>query len=302
MNTAATISRQICCSSRCKARLTVLSAVSGDALNQALSIDQLARLAPHVRQRLVLVLFLSRMEFSRRYSGTLGGALWMFVSPLLTILTIWVALEFGLSAGGRLGHNFGNGLAIGLAAWLCFVDIIQSATVSITSNPHLVKKVVFPVWVLPLASAFSAVAVHLTVLFVVTVVLWLTGMSFNLNIFLLLFWVLALVAFSSATAVILASLNVSFRDVAVIAPNLTSLLFWLTPILWPVENLTGVWKFIALLNPMAVIIEGYRYAFGLKDGGDGLSATLIFVLSTFAVSALAAVVYHRTRPAFADSL
>ena len=253
------------------------------------------------RQRFDLISYLARMEFLRRYSGTAGGAIWMFAGPLLTIFTIWAALEFGVSASGHFGSAFGANFAIALTAWLFFSDVVQTATVSITTNPHLVKKVVFPVWVLPLASTCSAFAVHLVLLLVVSGVLWAVGMPLRIGIFALAFWTLMLFVIGAATGLLLATLTVRFRDTAVIAPNVLALLFWLTPLVWPLHQLSAPWKGIALINPMAVIAEGYRAAFGL---GQGLTLTpgAIFAAIVCCLTALAVLTYRRYRPSFSDSL
>jgi ABC-type polysaccharide/polyol phosphate export permease len=263
---------------------------------------KLAVIAHIARQRATLAIYLAKKEFSRRYSSTAGGAVWMFAGPILTIFTIWAALEFGVSASGRFGSEFGVNFAVGLAAWLFFADVVQLATVSITSNPHLVKKVVFPVWVLPLATTLSAFVVHLAVLTAVTVALWFAGLPVRLHLLSLAFWMAALVVFGTAVGLLLSSLNVRFRDTSVVAPNLVSLLFWLTPIVWPLQQLSGTWQAVAKANPMALIIEGYRGALGMGVGVAAVSPILYFLLTLAALLALAMATYKRYRPLFADAL
>jgi teichoic acid transport system permease protein len=256
-----------------------------------------------LRQRFSLITYLARMEFRRRYSSTAGGALWMFTGPVLTIFTIWLALEFGLSSSGRFGSDFGVSLAVGLAAWLFFTDAVQSATTSITSNPHLVKKVVFPVWVLPVATTLSAFIVHLAVLTTVIAALWFSGFQLRPHIAFLVLWMAGLVVFAAAVGLFLASLNVRFRDVSVAAPNIVSLLFWLTPIVWPLQQLPNGWGVVARLNPMATIIEGYRAALGVgtMEQTSRLS-NVFFGLIVMSVVLLALVTYRRYRPFFADTV
>ena len=271
-------------------------------MTQALTFASGDRVMRTLGQRLSLTVYLARMEFDRRYSSTTGGAAWMFVGPLLTILTIWIALEFGLSTSGRFGQGFGPSFAIGLAAWLYFSDVVQTATGSITSSPHLVKKVVFPVWVLPMASALSAFVVHLIVLAVVAMTLWLAGAPLRPQLLLLPICMAGLLLYAAAVGLLLASLNVRFRDTSVIAPNIVSLLFWLTPIVWPLGQVPDTLKTFALLNPVAVIVEGYRSAFGLSKAQVPLSSIAMFILIVSGVAVLAFATYRRYRPRFADSL
>ncbi len=255
-----------------------------------------------VRQRLGLASYLARMEFSRRYSGTVGGWLWMFLGPLLTIFTIWIALDVGLSATGRFGSQFGATFAVGLAAWLLFAEVAATATASIRSNPHLVKKVVFPVAVLPLSMTMAAFAVHVFVLAAVAAVLFAVNGSLALRPLHLLFWMAALFSFSAVVGLFLATLNVRFHDVGVVVPNVVSLAFWLTPIVWPMSQIPPGWRAVVMLNPMATIIEGYRGALG--GGGIAIAPlnVLIFLLTMMAVAALAAGAYRRYRTTFADHM
>jgi ABC-type polysaccharide/polyol phosphate export permease len=273
------------------------------AIGPALLRLRLRHLVPTARQRLGLAVYLARMEFFRRFSSTTGGAFWMFAGPLLNIFTIWVALDMGLSASGRFGSEFGVSFAIGLSAWLFFADVVQTATGSIVSNAHLVKKVVFPVWLLPLSTALASFAVHVVVLTLVIAVVWVTGTRPSLSILTLPLWMAILGIFAVAVALILASLNVQFRDTSVVAPNIVSLFFWLTPIVWPMKETVQPLKSIILLNPMAVIIEGYRGSLGLNTGATlSVSSLSVFIgMMIFAVL-LALVTYRRYRAVFADSL
>ena len=226
----------------------------------------------------------------------------MFVGPLLTILTVWLALEYGMSASGRFGKDFSPNLAIGLAVWLFFIEVVQTATGSIAINPHLVKKVVFPVWVLPVAATLSAFAVHLVVLAVVMIVLCLTGLPLRASLLSLSFWMACLFVSGMMIGLLLATLNVLIRDTAVIAPNAMALLFWLTPIVWPLQHLTGVWQSVVLANPMAAIIEGYRAAFGIGESLAAKPSLSYFTLTLLVLSGLAVAIYRRSRPLFSDSL
>jgi ABC-type polysaccharide/polyol phosphate export permease len=255
-----------------------------------------------VRQRSTLALYLARMEFARRFSGTVGGAIWMFVGPLATILTIWFALEFGLASSARFGGGFGPSLAVGLCAWLFFVDAVLNATSSITSNPHLVKKVVFPVWVLPLAAILSSFVVHCAVLCVVLAVLSVAGLGSSVNLVALPFWMLCLLMFATAVGLAVATLNVRYREASVVTPNILSLVFWLTPIVWPPDMLPEHLKGAFLSNPMATIIEGYRRSVGLTDRTSTSGEAAQFVLIAVLVIAFALRSYRRQRPHFADSL
>jgi ABC-type polysaccharide/polyol phosphate export permease len=255
-----------------------------------------------VRDRLALALYLAKMQLKMRYAGTSGGALWMFLGPLLTIFTIWIALDVGLSATGRFGSDFGVAFAVGLSAWLFFTDVVQTAVGSITSNAHLVKKVVFPVWVLPLSIALAGLAVHLVVLLAVFMSLYVSGTPVSPRMYALPFWIACMLGLAFAVSLLLASLNVRSRDTSLITPNVIALAFWLTPIVWPLKQIPETWRSLVLLNPAAVIVEGYRSALGVGDNGLQLLDGVGFILVTAAICAISALTYRKYRTAFADSL
>jgi len=253
-----------------------------------------------LRRKLTLCLYLTRMEFERRFAGSVGGRLWVFVGPLTTIAVIWVALDFGLGMRGSVGPGYGLSLAIGLSAWLFFAEGVNTSLASITSNPHLVKKIVFPVILLPASNVLAAFAVHLVVLVVVLSALLAQGQALSLAFLTLPFWIGCQFVLTASIAILVSGLNVISRDVSAIAPNIMSFLFWLTPVIWPISTMPERWRLVALLNPGAGIIEGYRYAILGGAKPYGLIGTLVFAsgLSLFSIACYEA--FRRLRLRFAD--
>jgi ABC-type polysaccharide/polyol phosphate export permease len=253
-------------------------------------------------QQIKLCLYLTRMEFEKRFVGSVGGKLWVFISPLLTIGVIWAVIDLGLGMRQISGPEYGMNLAVGLCAWFFFVDAVSASVSSILGSPHLVKKVVFPVALLPLSSVLAAFVVHLIVLAVIMAAMIAQGHSFGLSLISLPFWALGLLFLAAATGLLVASLNVIFRDVGAIAPNVLSFMFWLTPVIWPISNLNEMWKGIALVNPAAVLVEGYRYALLGTSNGLGPAGILaycgVFALYVFGTISL----FRKMRPLFANVL
>ncbi|MGL5361743.1 MAG: ABC transporter permease, partial [Bosea sp. (in: a-proteobacteria)] len=173
-----------------------------------------------IGRRLDLCAYLTRMEFERRFAGTMGGKLWVFLSPLMTIVVIWLALDYGLGMRASLGPAYGMSLVVGLCAWLFVSDAINSSTGSITGSPHLVKKVVFPVILLPVSNVLAAFIVHLLLLAVVFGLLTFQIGNISWNLLALPFWSGCLLLFAAMMAILAAGLNVLFRDVGAVAPNI----------------------------------------------------------------------------------
>lgn len=248
-----------------------------------------------------LCLYLTRMEFERRFAGTLGGKVWVFVGPVLTIGVIWFALEVGLRLKAIAGPTYGAALAVGLTAWLFFAESINAALATIIGSPHLVKKVVFPVELLPISTVLAAFVVHVLLVLLISLgVMVQHGVSWT--VLTLPIWMLLLLVSAMSISVIVAGLNVVLRDVGALVPNLVSFLFWLTPVVWPISNVPETWRWLVLLNPMAIVVEGYRYALlGPTYGVSAITASLLVLgLGLLAFGAFA--LFRRVRPLFANVL
>ncbi len=253
-------------------------------------------------QQIKLCLYLTRMEFEKRFVGSVGGKLWVFINPLLTIGVIWAVIDLGLGMRKITGPEYGMNLAVGLCAWFFLVDAVNASVSSILGSPHLVKKVVFPVALLPLASVLAAFVVHLIVLAVIIAAMIAQGHSFGLSVISLPFWAVALLVLAAVTGVLVASLNVIFRDAGAIVPNILSFMFWLTPVIWPIANLPDMWKGIALANPAAILVEGYRNALLGTSNGLGPVGIAVFCCALGLYSAGCIALFRKMRPLFANVL
>jgi lipopolysaccharide transport system permease protein len=252
--------------------------------------------------QLRLTLFLARSELSRRYAGTIGGVAWTVFGPLAVIAVIWFALDVGLGLRAASGPDFGYRLVIALVAWQFFGDAVNDATGSVMRNPHLVKKMVFPVHLLPLASVASSLYVHLALLAALVLALAVIRGIPSFTLLQLPFWIMLSALMSVAIGMIAASLNTMYRDAGPMVPFLINLLFWLSPIIWPLEKLTEEWRAIAMWNPMAVILEGYRAALLGTTSIINISHTLVVTGILIAAVAGSASIFQFFRPHFADRL
>src|SRR5688572_11607374 len=115
------------------------------------------------RIKISLCIFLTKAELARRHARSSLGAAWGLLLPLVSILTIWWMLDSTLNLGRTVGPGYGSTLAVGLAVWLFVSEAISASLTSITSHPHLVKKAVFPVALLPISTVLASAAIHLLV-------------------------------------------------------------------------------------------------------------------------------------------
>jgi lipopolysaccharide transport system permease protein len=244
-----------------------------------------------------LLLFLTWRDISVRYKQTLLGAAWALLQPLLTTLVF--AVFFGRLAGVPSdGIPYPVFAFCGLLPWQLFAYALTSSANSLVANEQLVTKVYFPRLIMPL-SAVLAGLVDFTVALVILLVLMAhyriapTRAVWTLPLFILL-----TVTAASAVGLSLSALNVRYRDVRHTLPFLTQIWMLATPIAYPSSLVPERLRAIYGLNPMAGVVEGFRWALlgGAAPGAMLLVSTLVVLLG-LSVSVLYFIRVERT---FAD--
>jgi len=249
-----------------------------------------------------LILHLTLAEFARRRSQSFGGVVWMVVVPFATIVTIYTALDYGLGMRALLGPGFGHTLVAALLPWLFFADALSNATTAVTSQPHLVKKVRFPVLLLPMAAVLVAALTHLMVAAGVVAFLWAAGAAPGWNALFLPYFLVIAVLLALAFGTLLAGLNVFLPDVGQVLPAVVGLWFWLTPIVWPLQRIPADWQYVAFFNPMTLVVTGYGSALADAPLPVEVAYLPLFALLTLGFCAACLYSFSRMQHAFADSL
>ncbi len=216
-----------------------------------------------------LLVSLIRKELKVRYKGSALGFVWSLLNPVLYLVVYYVVFEVILQSGIS---NFPIWLLAGLLPWTLFSSSVTAATVSITGNGSLVKKVYFPREVLPLASVGASLVHFLLQSLVLVAALigfrWSVAWSYVWLIPPALFVLLLL---ASAVAVLVAAVNVKARDTQHLLELGLLAWFWLTPIVYPYMLLAtrlGSRSWVLLLNPMTPIVTTFQRALYGRTTGD----------------------------------
>jgi lipopolysaccharide transport system permease protein len=206
-----------------------------------------------------LLYFFVWRDVKVRYKQTVIGVLWVVIQPLMTmgVFTIFF---------GRLAKLPSQGLPYpvfyfaALVPWTYFSSALSSCTSIVVNNQHVITKVFFPRLVLPLAAVCSPLidfGVGLIVMIALTLSLGIRPPAT-----VLLLPVLIVLALFTALAVGLwtAALNAMYRDVASIIPFVVQ--FWMiaSPVVYPNSLVPARWRWLYGLNPMAGVIDGFRWA------------------------------------------
>jgi len=215
--------------------------------------DHLARL----REYGGLLYTLSAHRISVRYKQTTLGFAWAVVQPLL-MMSIFTAVFSRLARMPSDGVPYALFAYSALLPWTFFNTAVSSATNSLVSHTQLITKVYFPREILPITYLVAALF-DFAIGFIVLVALmaWygfpLTAQAINLVpiVGLLCAWALSV-------SLVLAAIQVRFRDIGVALPVLLQVLMFASPIIYPLSVVPAGWRYWYLLNPMAGIVSSFR--------------------------------------------
>ena len=252
--------------------------------------------------RWLLVNFVQR-EVTSRYAGSASGLAWTVFNPLAQLAIL--ALVFGtlLRVPENLlgGVGFAAFLSMALWPWLMFSEGLKRAIESIPANASLIRKVAFPHELLIYSAVASAFVVNLVGWVAVLVALSLFGEPIRwAGLVLALPLLLAQFAFTVGLSAALAAAQVVLRDVEHALAIALSILFYATPIVYPLAMIPQPWRDAIALNPLAYLMGRYR---DLLTGTAGFQWQDLAVLAvSLAVLAAGIAAFRRISPYFEDLL
>ena len=252
-----------------------------------------------------LIHALVKREILGRYRGSVLGLLWSLINPLfmLSVYTFVFSEVFKArwGSGSESKTEFALLLFAGLIVFNLFAECINRAPGLILSNPNYVKKVIFPLEILPFTGLLSALyhaLISLSVWLVAYTVLY--GMP-RFTILYLLLIILPFVFFVLGLSWVLSSLGVYLRDTSQIIGVVTTVLMFLSPIFYPVAALPERFRHLLYLNPLTFVIEQTRAVMYWGKSPDFL-ILIAYWIGAFTTAWLGFVWFQKTRKGFADVL
>ncbi len=253
-----------------------------------------------------LIFQLVKREVQQKFQGSWLGLGWALITPIVMLAVYTFVFRLVLKAKwpgseGASDAEFALQLFSGLIVFTFFGDVIGRAPTLISDQPNMVKKVIFPLSVMPWVSALASA--FFTLLSTLVLVIGAGIAMGGLSVHLLALPVIGLVFFPMLLGLgwLLSSLGVYLRDLGhVIGLMLTPLMF-LSPIFYPVSALPEIVQGFMILNPLALIIDSVR-AVVLGGQWPDFYALLFYALVSMVVAMLGAACFHKTRRGFADVL
>lgn len=245
-----------------------------------------------------LLYFLAWRDFNVRYKQTVLGIAWALIQPLLAmvVFTVFFGKLARMPSGGVPYPIFSYAA---LVPWTFFANALSQCANSMLRDAGLVSKVYFPRLVVPLASVLAGVVDFGLAFAVLLGMMAFYGFVPTAGIL----WVplLALLALGSALGVglWLSALSVQYRDVRYVVPFLVQMWFFATPVVYPTTLVPGAWRVLFGLNPMAGVVEGFRWALLGTHSRPG-PMVLVSALVVLALLVSGAFYFRRMERTFAD--
>lgn len=253
-----------------------------------------------------LIRQITARELTQRYRGSYLGVLWSFLLPLVMMAVYTFVFSVVFKARWRAETTtapsmgeFALTLFAGLTAFNVFSEVVNRAPSLILSVPNYVKKVVFPLEILPVVAVATALINSFISAGLVILGSLLLQHKVSATLFLLPLAYLPLIFLSLGLCWFLASLGVYVRDVVQVTGIAVQILFFMSPVFYPVSAVPVAVRPILQLNPLTPVLDNFRQVI-LWGESIHWGPWLVWTLGTFAIALLGYAWFARTKKGFAD--
>ncbi len=253
-----------------------------------------------------LLFQLVKRNIAVRYKGSVLGLFWSLAQPLM-MLTVYTFV-FSVIFKARWGIDNSDSKAAfaiimfcGMAVFNIFSESVTGSCSLITGNPNYVKKVIFPLEILPIAQVSAATVLGFIWfgLLLLGAIIFMKGLAWTMLLLPLV--LIPLILLSCGLSFLAASLSVFFRDIQHLIVVIIQILFFMTPIFYPIQAIPEQYRWVMRINPLASIVEQARTVFLY---GKMLDWTMYGtgLLISLAIFQLGLVWFIKTKKGFADVL
>jgi lipopolysaccharide transport system permease protein len=225
-----------------------------------------------------LLYFLAWRDTLVRYKQTAIGIAWALIRPIAGLIVFLMFRRFTGLSDARLPEPVL--VFAGMLVWQFFSSALADAANSLIADAHLISKVYFPRIIVPIASVVTTWVDALIGFALLAALMAWHHLEPSWRIAVLPAFILLLTALSTGAGLLLAALNVKYRDFRYVVPFLTQFGLFVSPVAFTIENVPESWRALYALNPMVGIMDGVRWSVGA--GSFPLSSSI--VLTSVAVS------------------
>ncbi len=247
---------------------------------------------------------LGRNDFRNRFASTSLGTIWGFLQQFIFMITYVIVFQYILKTGSAGEYPYVVWFLPGMSMWLSMNDMIMSASNSIRTYSYLVKKVVFPVDIIPIISIIASSFISMF-LFIISIII-ASFMGFVPNVLLLIYMIFAMYCFVIAFTRFTSAVATLVPDFSQLLGIVMQLIFWFTPIVWNMTMLENHPKIQTLFkcSPFNYLVTGFRQVFigeNIITEHNGIF-TIIFWIITLIIFIWGNYIFKKSKKDFADVL
>lgn len=258
----------------------------------------------HIKNPLQIV-NMAQKDLKKQFSGTVLGGLWPLIKNMIYVFAYWFTIQIGLKGTNKsIDVPYIIWLAVGLVPWFFIRDTIVPSASSIRKNRYLVTKTVFPISIIPTFSVMSGFISSFMFIGVVIIMCIFNGIYPSLYWVQTIYYAISAFILLFAISLTTSALVVVSRDIEFLLKSVIVLVFWISPILWPISNITNsLLNMVVKLNPFFYVIEGFRESILYNTWfWQSPVLTLYFWSVVLALMLFGVFIHGKLRDYFADIL
>lgn len=206
-----------------------------------------------------IIFRVAKFDYQLQNKDTYLGKLWSFITPFIQIGTYWLVFGIGLRQGKDVnGYTYLVWMLVGLVPWFYISSAILQGANSIYTKSNIVTKMKFPVSTIPVSKIIQEFYEFLMLMIIMFIVLLFSGVMPRIHWFNLIYYIVYCVAFLISLSMVTSVLTMLARDIYKLLNSLIRLLFYVTPILWVMDNMPILYQRIMNFNPIFYIVQGFR--------------------------------------------
>ena len=252
----------------------------------------------------LIMLFVKR-DFKNAYKQTVLGPLWIVINPLLStfVFTVIFGMIADISTDGIPQYLF---YMSGNLLWSFFSHCLNRSSSTFLSNARIFGKVYFPRLVMPVSGIIYNLINFLVqfAMYLVLLIIYMlrdANVQPNLLVLILPLILLQTALLGTGCGLIISSITTKYRDLGVLVSFGTTLWMYVTPVVYPISQVTESLRWIMLINPVAPIVETYRYAF-LGSGTFLWQYNILSLLVTAIILLFGIIIFNQTEKDFIDTV
>lgn len=248
---------------------------------------------------------LIKKDIEDKYKGSILGMLWSFLVPILMLIIYTFVFSEVFQAKWDIDtsnkYQFALVLFCGLSAFNLMSEVMNRATTLIASHVNYVKKVIFPLELLPVVITFSALFNCLISFVILIVVNWGLNGEISSTLYQFIFALIPLIMLAIGLGLLISAMSVYLKDIGNAISVIVTILMYLSPVFFPLSSVPDDFKGMCEVNPMTYIIENFRRVTLYNENLDWKFWGISFVMA-LVVYFIGNVVFMRAKEGFADVL